>query len=85
MTNGSGMSGGGGLFLGFLIGALAGGITALLLAPKSGKETREYLREKATDAQHMVQEKASDVRNRFSRMKEDMQARAEEEADSVKR
>jgi gas vesicle protein len=79
------MSGGGGLFLGFLIGALAGGITALLLAPKSGKETREYLREKAMDAQHMVQEKASDVRNRFSRMKEDMQSRAEEEAESVKR
>jgi hypothetical protein len=37
------------------------------------------------DAQHMVQEKASDVRNRFSRMKEDMQSRAEEEAESVKR
>ncbi|MDD5701058.1 MAG: YtxH domain-containing protein [Dehalococcoidales bacterium] len=85
MKNGSGMSGGGGLFLGLLIGALAGGIAALLLAPKSGKETREYLKTKATDAQHVVQEKAGDVKNRFSRMKEDMQARAEEEAESIKR
>lgn len=32
-------------FLAFLGGVVAGGITALLLAPKSGKETREDIRE----------------------------------------
>ncbi len=29
----------------FLIGALAGGITALLYAPQSGKKTRQQVRE----------------------------------------
>jgi gas vesicle protein len=34
-----------GLAIGVLIGALAGAIAALLLAPKSGKETRENLKQ----------------------------------------
>lgn len=38
-----------GLFLGFLGGAAAGAILALLYAPKSGKDLRADLREKADD------------------------------------
>ncbi|HEX2658469.1 MAG TPA: YtxH domain-containing protein [Polyangia bacterium] len=35
---------------GFIIGALAGGITALLLAPRSGAETRARFRRIAEDS-----------------------------------
>jgi len=34
---------------GFLLGALVGGAAGLLFAPKPGKETREFLAEKAKD------------------------------------
>lgn len=39
----------GGEFWAFLAGALVGGVTALLLAPARGTETREYLRRAAGD------------------------------------
>ena len=37
--------GGGEFFAGFLIGAIVGGVAALLLAPQSGEETRQRLEE----------------------------------------
>ena len=73
----------GGLFLGILIGAVVGGITALLLAPKSGKETRDIIRGKATRAQQMVQSRFEDIKGRVSQIKETVQSKAEEEARSV--
>ncbi len=42
-----GGSGGGTVMLAFLVGALAGAAVALLYAPASGRETREFLEEKA--------------------------------------
>jgi gas vesicle protein len=42
-------SGAGNVLLAFLIGALGGAAVALLYAPKSGRETREYLGEKARE------------------------------------
>jgi gas vesicle protein len=41
--------GAGGVLLAFLIGALGGAAVALLYAPKSGRETREFLGEKARE------------------------------------
>ena len=38
-----------GLFIGFIAGAVAGAITALLYAPKSGKELRSDIKKKAGD------------------------------------
>lgn len=38
-----------GLFLGAIIGGLVGAVTALLLAPKSGKELRKDIAEKSVD------------------------------------
>lgn len=46
--------------IGFLAGAVAGAVTALLYAPQSGVETRKKIGEKVTD----VQTKASDVASR---------------------
>ena len=42
-----GGSGGGTVMLAFLVGALAGAAVALLYAPATGRETREFLGEKA--------------------------------------
>ena len=43
-------AGAGNVLLAFLVGALGGAAVALLYAPKSGRETREYLGEKARES-----------------------------------
>ena len=42
-------SGAGTVMLAFLVGAIAGAAVALLYAPASGRETREFLSEKARE------------------------------------
>ena len=44
-------AGGGMVLLAFLVGAVAGAAVALLYAPATGKETREFLGDKAREAQ----------------------------------
>lgn len=56
MSNSNGSDFTKGLLLGTLIGGMAGAITALLLAPSSGKELREELARKSGD----MYDKASD-------------------------
>jgi gas vesicle protein len=55
-------------FLYFLVGGGVGAIIALLFAPRSGKETREFLAQKAVEGKEYlsttarnVQDKATDV------------------------
>jgi gas vesicle protein len=45
----------------FFLGAILGGAAALLLAPKSGRETRELLAEQSSEAWRLAQQKAGDV------------------------
>ncbi|TLM77899.1 MAG: YtxH domain-containing protein, partial [Actinobacteria bacterium] len=40
---------GGSVFGAFLLGALVGGVLGLLFAPRSGKETRDMIADKAED------------------------------------
>ena len=40
----------------FVVGALTGAVVALLFAPASGEETREYLGEKAREGKAKVRE-----------------------------
>ena len=42
-------TGAGNVLLAFLVGALSGAAVALLYAPRTGRETREYLGEKARE------------------------------------
>ena len=49
MPNYNNNSGGGTVMLAFLVGAVAGAAAALLFAPASGEETREYLGQKARE------------------------------------
>ncbi len=50
-----------GFGIGFLSGAIIGGVIALLYAPKTGKETRQLIKEKATDVMDAVKEKTTDT------------------------
>ena len=61
-----------GVLGGMLIGALAGAVTMLLLAPKSGKETRRQL-----------QEKGIELRDRTTEMVEDTMAQVRTKANKV--
>ena len=48
-----------GFGVGLLTGAVIGGIIALLYAPKTGKETRQLIKDKATDVIDAVKEKTT--------------------------
>ena len=50
-----------GFCTGLLVGAVIGGVIALLYAPKSGKETRQLIKDKATEVVDIVKEETSGV------------------------
>ena len=50
-----------GFGVGLLTGAVIGGVIALLYAPKTGKETRQLIKDKATEVVGVVKDKASGV------------------------
>jgi gas vesicle protein len=52
--------------LAFLVGAVAGAAVALLYAPATGRETREFLGEKAREAQDKATALAEKGRQVFS-------------------
>ena len=55
-------SSGGDKFLCFIAGAGIGAVLALLFAPKSGRETRDFLAKTATDSKDYVSNKYSEGR-----------------------
>jgi len=69
-------------FLGALgllaVGALIGAGVALLLAPKTGEETREILRERGTDWARQARERGSELAKRAQETMTDAQTRAQE-------
>jgi gas vesicle protein len=54
----------GSMLSGFFIGGLIGAVTALLVAPQSGEQTREMIREKGTELKDKAVETAEEARNR---------------------
>ena len=48
---------------GLLMGVIVGGVIALLYAPKSGKETRAYLRERLASASETLGGKVATARH----------------------
>jgi gas vesicle protein len=52
-------AGAGSILLAFLLGAVSGAAVALLYAPASGRETREYLGDKANEARARAADAAS--------------------------
>jgi len=52
-------AGAGSILLAFIMGAVSGAAVALLYAPQSGRETREYLGERANEARNRATEAAA--------------------------
>jgi gas vesicle protein len=50
-----------GFGIGLLVGAVIGGVIALLYAPKTGKETRQLVKDKVTEVVDAVKEKTTEV------------------------
>jgi gas vesicle protein len=67
-------AGSGSILLAFILGAVSGAAVALLYAPASGRETREYLGEKAREGRARAAEAAQKGREAYE------QARAREQA-----
>ena len=56
----------------FVVGALTGAAVALLFAPASGEETREYLGEKAREGRDKAREAMDQGRDYYERQRENV-------------
>lgn len=59
-------AGAGSILLAFILGAVSGAAVALLYAPASGRETRDYLGDRAADARARAAEAAAKGRDVIS-------------------
>jgi gas vesicle protein len=64
--------GGGDVLLAFVLGAAAGAAIALLFAPASGEETRNYLGEKAREGRDRATEAARQGRDILNRQRDNL-------------
>jgi gas vesicle protein len=62
----------GSLMVAFVIGALAGAAVALLFAPASGDETREYLGQKAREGRDKAREAMDQGREYYQRQRDSL-------------
>jgi gas vesicle protein len=62
--------GSGTVLLAFLVGALTGAAVALLFAPASGEETREYLGQKARESKAKAQQAIEEGREVYERQRQ---------------
>lgn len=63
---------------GFAIGAALGAVAGILLAPKSGKETREMLGDMAQDMARKTDETVQDIKRKADTLITDAQEKSEE-------
>jgi len=63
-------AGAGSVLLAFLLGAVSGAAVALLYAPATGRETREYLGERAREGRERAAEAAQKGRDAIDRGRE---------------
>ena len=64
--------------VGFAIGAAVGAVTGILLAPKSGEETREMLADTAKDIMHKTDEKVKDIQDKAEAVVSELQKKGDE-------
>ncbi|MGE0863903.1 MAG: YtxH domain-containing protein [Vicinamibacterales bacterium] len=60
------------VMIAFVVGALTGAAVALLFAPASGDETREYLGKKARDSKDKAREAMDQGREYYERQREQL-------------
>jgi gas vesicle protein len=66
------MKSGNSFLTGLLAGAAIGGIIALLYAPKSGKETREQIKNKFNDLEKDLENLKNQAKQKTGKAKEDL-------------
>jgi gas vesicle protein len=66
-NSGSGVSG---IAVAFLLGAVTGAAVALMFAPSAGRETRQYLGEKAREGREKAAEAARQTKEVLDRQKD---------------
>lgn len=66
------------LGLGIVIGAVAGVVTGLLTAPKSGKETRQDLKDKAHDVKGSAERKLKDAHKDLIKLSDEAKGKAKD-------
>jgi gas vesicle protein len=71
------------LIFAFAIGGLIGAGVALLMAPQSGQETRDLIRNKSVEIKDKAVETASDTRMRASRALNDVAQQTKEKVSSL--
>jgi gas vesicle protein len=65
------------VMLAFVVGALTGAAVALLFAPASGEETREYLGHKAREGRARAREAADQGRDMYQRQRDNLTSAVE--------
>jgi gas vesicle protein len=75
----------GAFLIGFVMGTLVGGITALLLAPQSGDETRTLIHDRSIELKDKAVEKAEAARIKAEAAAADARSRANEIAAELKK
>ena len=68
----------GAFVVGFVVGGLAGAVAALLLAPTSGEETRQVIKEKAIELKDRTSETVGQAYSQAETAARDALARAQE-------
>ena len=66
----------------FVLGAAAGAVTALLLAPKSGAELRDEIAEGVTDGVNQIRSSGKDLKRRAQKLVDSAKARVEDAVDA---
>jgi gas vesicle protein len=66
----------------FVLGAAAGAVTALLLAPKSGAELRDDISEGVTEGVSQVRRSGKDLKRRAQELVDSAKARVEDAVDA---
>jgi gas vesicle protein len=74
---------GGAKFGYFLAGLGIGALIGILVAPRSGEETREYLRERYEDTRDLAKQKARELRERTGELVEKGKDFVERQRESV--
>jgi gas vesicle protein len=78
MDKNDGADSGFGFFSGLIIGSMIGAILAVVLAPQSGEETRDYIRGKAHEAKNRALDLAYDMKDRAAEVADDLRAQADQ-------
>ena len=64
--------------VGFTVGAALGAVAGILLAPKSGEETREMLSDAAKDVLDKTDAKVRDIQNKAENVVSELQRKGDE-------